>query len=343
MVLVAALLACLPLTGSAEKANQDVKPPAAAQAATDDVVVKVLGESITEKDVLNTINQIARAQQQQASPQQLLQKDTFYYRDALETLIGSVLLKNEGKEKNIVADPAKIEETYKSLRGQFQTEDAFQKAIQAQGLKEADVRKSIEDSVLIQQVLGQALKDLPPVTDAEVQKFYDENPKYFEEPPQVHAAHIFMKVDKAATPEQKAAIKKKLDDIRADIENKKITFAEAAAKNSDDKQNAQSGGDLGTFKRGDLIPPLEEAAFTAKPGTLTPIVETEFGYHLISVIEVKAAVKTPLEKVKPEILKFLEQKTRQEATRKHVDELKAKVKIETLMTDEEWNKRHAVK
>ena len=116
MVLVAALLACLPLTGSAEKANQDVKPPAAAQAATDDVVVKVLGESITEKDVLNTINQIARAQQQQASPQQLLQKDTFYYRDALETLIGSVLLKNEGKEKNIVADPAKIEETYKSPR-----------------------------------------------------------------------------------------------------------------------------------------------------------------------------------------------------------------------------------
>lgn len=207
MVLVTALLACLPLTGSAGKANQDAKAAAAAQAASNDVVVKVLGEAVTEKQILNTINQIARSQQQ-ATPEQLKQKDVVFYKDALETLIGAILLKNEGKEKNITLDKAKVDQTFQSVKGQFQNDDAFQKAMQSQGLDEAGVRKTIEDGVLIQQVLDLALKDLPPITDAEIQKFYDDNPKYFEEPEQFHAAHIFLKVDKTATPEQKAEIKK---------------------------------------------------------------------------------------------------------------------------------------
>ena len=344
VVLAAALLAFLPLTGSAEKANQEAKAASGVQATTDDVVVKVLGESITERQILNTINQIAQARQQQATPQQLQQKDTVFYKDALETLIGGILLKNEGKDKNIIADKAKVDQTFQSVKGQFPTEEAFQKAMASQGVKEADVRKSIEEGIVIQQVLDLALKNIPAVSDAEIQKFYNENPKYFDELEQVHAAHIFMRVDKSATPEQKAEIRKKLEAIRADIESKKITFAEAAAKNSDDKQNAQAGGDLGTFKHGEnVIPAIENAAFSAKPGTLTPIVETEFGFHLINVIEYKPAAKTPLEKVLPNIKNFLDQKAKQEATQKYVGGLKAKAKIETVMADEEWNKRHTAK
>lgn len=71
--------------------------------------------------------------------------------------------------------------------------------------------------------------------------------------------------------------------------------------------------------------------------------ETEFGYHLINVIEIKPPGKTPLEKVKQNIKDYLAQKAKQEATRKHVEDLKAKTKIETLMTDEEWSKRHTTK
>ncbi|MGA2262579.1 MAG: peptidylprolyl isomerase [Acidobacteriota bacterium] len=344
VVLAAALLAFLPMRGSAEKANQEAKAASAVPATTDDVVVKVLGESITEKQVLSKINEIAQQLQQQATPQQLQQKDIVFYKDALETLIGGILLKSEGKEKNIVADKAKVDQTFQSVKGQFPTEEAFQKAMANQGVKEADVRNAIEEGIVIQQVLDLTFKNIPAVSDADIQKFYNENPKYFDEPEQVHAAHIYMRVDKNATPEQKAEIRKKLEAIRADIESKKISFAEAAAKNSDDKENAQTGGDLGTFKRGEnVIPAIENAAFSAKPGTLTPIVETEFGFHLINVIEYKPGGKKPLEKAQPDIKNFLERKAKQEATQKHVDELKAKAKIETVMTGEEWNKRHTAK
>jgi peptidyl-prolyl cis-trans isomerase C len=345
LVLMVIFIACLPIMRSAGQSKPDVKVVATAPAAADDVIVRLLGETITEKQILSTINQLAaRAQQaQQATPQQLQQKDVFFYKDALETLIGSVLLKNEGKAKNIVADKAKIDGTYQSLKGQFPNEDAFQKAMQGQGLTEPEVRKSIEDNLIIQTVLEPVLQAIPATTDADIQKFYDENPKYFEGTDQAHAAHIFMRVDKAATPEQKAGIKQKLEGVRGDIENKKITFAEAAAKYSDDSKSSQTGGDLGVLRRGDLVLPLETAIFSAKAGTLTPVVETEFGFHVISVIEVKPASKTPLAQVKPNIQQFLDQKAKQDATKIYIDGLKAKTKIETLVSDEEWNKRHVIK
>jgi len=345
MILIAAFLVYLFPAGMAGKAGQEAKTAPAAQAPADVVIVKLLGESITEKQMLTAINQLAaRAQQQQqATPQQLQQKDIFFYKDALETLVGGVLLKNEAKEQNIAPDKAKVEENFLSVKKQFPSEAEFQKALQNQGLNEADVRKGLEDNLVIQQVMEATIKAVPAVTDAEIQKFYDENPRYFDEPEQAHAAHIFMRVDRAATPEQKAAIRKKLEEVRADIESKKITFAEAAAKNSEDKQNAQNGGDLGTLKREALLPELENAIFSAKPGTLTPIIETEFGFHVINVLELRPAGKTPLAKVKPNIQQYLEQKAKTEATKKHIEDLKGKTKIETLVTEEEWTKRHTIK
>lgn len=193
-VLIVLFLAFPPLTGSVEKGRQDAKgAPATQGAIADPVVVKVLGESITEKQVLDTINQlmIQLANKQQATEQQLQQKNTLFYRDALDTLIGTILLKNEAKEKNLVADKAKVEETLRSMKGQFQNETQFQQALQTQGLKEADLRNSIETNILCQQVLDLVAQDIPAPTDAAIQKFYDENSQSFQEPEQMRAANLF--------------------------------------------------------------------------------------------------------------------------------------------------------
>jgi peptidyl-prolyl cis-trans isomerase C len=340
MVAVVVFLTSLPLAASAVQAIQGAKPAAPAIAAGDAVVVRVLGASITEKQVLATINQIARTQQ--AGPQQLQTKDIDFFKDALDTLIGAILLRNEAKEKNLTADRAKVDEGLRSIREKFPTEAQFLQALQKQNLKEEDVRRSIEDNLLYQQVLDAVFMGLPGATDAEIKKFYDENPKSFTEPEQVHAAHIFLRAGTGVPPAQKAEIRAKLEAIRADIESKKITFAEAA-KDSEDNSTAQNGGDMGFFTRDDRIPAIEAAAFAAKPGTLTPVVETEYGYHLMQVIEFKAPEKAPLEKAKPTIKAILERQAKQDATRKHLDELKGKAKIEVVMSDVEWYKRHSGK
>ena len=179
--------------------------------------------------------------------------------------------------------------------------------------------------------------------EGDIQKFYDENPKYFEQPEQAHAAHILLRVPPNSTPEQKMEVQTRLEGIRADIENKKITFAEAATKYSDDKGSAQKGGDLGFFSRGRMVKPFEDAVFSSTAGTLTPIIETQFGYHLIEVIEIKPAGKMSLEEAKDKIKTYLESKTKQELVEKHVADLRAKTTIEVVMTQEQWDKLHAAK
>lgn len=329
---------------TAEKLRQNAGGTPATQTA-DSVVARVAGEAITEKQVLDAITQLSMqlAAQKQATPEQIQQKDTVFFREALDNLIGTILLKNEARGNNLVADKAKIDESLQTMKARFGDDAKFQQALQQQGMTEADVRRSIETDILCQQMLERISKNLPPPTDAEIKKYYDDNPKSFQAPEQRHAAVISLKVEKSATPEEKAAIRKRMESIRADIESKKITFAEAAMKESDDKANSAKGGDVGFVRRGMMLKLFEDALFEAPAGSLTPILESEIGYHLIQVIEVKPAGIVSLDTAKPKIKDFLAGKAKQEATRKHLEELRANAKIETVMSVEEWNKRHSAK
>lgn len=346
VMLIGVFLAFFLWTRPAERLGQDAKgTPVTQAAAADSVVVRVAGEAITEKQVLDSITQLAMqlAAQKQATPEQIQQKDSIFYRNALDTLIGTILLKNEANEKNLVVDRAKVEEALQSMKKRFADEGRFQQALLQEGMKESDLRANIETDLLCRQMIELIAKDLPPVSDAEVQQFYETNQKSFAEQEQRHAAAIFLKVDKDATPAQKMAVRNRLETIRADIEGKKTTFAEAAVKESDDKANSARGGDIGFVKRGAMLKPLEDAVFATQPNSLTPILETEVGYHLFLVVEIKPAGIMPLDVAKPKIKDFLEHKATQEATKKHLEELKKKAKIETLMSDEEWSKRHPAK
>ena len=342
-VILFAFTALPAMAQGTQPSTKNLATPAqpAKESADDPIVVKVSGESITEKQVLSAIEQIAR--QQQLMPQQTQQNGADFFKNAVDNLISTALLRSEGKAKKVTVDAAQVDGTFRDLAGRFPSPEQFKTALEQQGLTEATFRKSIEESMLLQQVLDLALKDLPGPTEDEVRKFYEGNPQYFQEPEQVHTAHILLKVDNNATPEQKAAISKKLEALRSDIENKKITFAEAAAGNSEDETNAKNGGDLGFFGRGQMVKPFEDSAFAAKPGTVTPVVETQFGYHLINVLAFKPAGKKSLDESKQTIQSFLEQKSKQDGARKYIAGLRAKAQVETVMTEPEWNKRHQPK
>jgi peptidyl-prolyl cis-trans isomerase C len=104
-------------------------------------------------------------------------------------------------------------------------------------------------------------------------------------PEQVHARHILVKVDPKADATQKAAARKKIEDIQKQLKNGE-DFSELAKKASDCPSNAK-GGDVGYFGRGQMVKPFEDAAFSLKPGEVSGIVETEFGLHLIKVMDKK--------------------------------------------------------
>jgi peptidyl-prolyl cis-trans isomerase C len=313
---------------------------AAQDSGSDLVVARVSGEPITEKQVATAIDQMSR--QRPMTPEQMKQRNTILFKDAVDNLTAVALLKNQARQLNLTVDKAKLDQQMQDISKRFSSQEEFQKAMASQGLTESELRKNVEESMSIQLVIDRAAKDAPTAADADIQKFYDDNPEKFPIPEQVHAAHILLRVDPKSTPEQKAEIKKKLEDIRAEIEANKISFPDAAAKYSQDPSNAQKGGDLGFFQKGQMVKPFEDAAFSTQPGTLSQIVETQFGFHIVKVSERKPAGKATLEQAKPAIKQYLDQVNRQKVTQKYLEDLKSKATIETFMTAEEFGKRHPV-
>ncbi|HXH37496.1 MAG TPA: peptidylprolyl isomerase [Thermoanaerobaculia bacterium] len=144
------------------------------------------------------------------------------------------------------------------------------------------------------------------VSDAEVQKAYADGAKDYE---QVKARHILIapKGSQAAQAGKKELTddeaKAKAEDLRKQIVGG-ASFEELAKKESDDVGSGARGGDLGSFGHGQMVPEFEEAAFKAKVGDVTPVVKTQFGYH---IIKVEAHDAAPLEQVRPTIEKNLKQ------------------------------------
>jgi peptidyl-prolyl cis-trans isomerase C len=312
--------------------------PAATDAGSDLVVVRVSGEPITENQVLSAMSSLSRQKIVPPDPQQ--PRNVVIFNGAIENLTMATLLKKQAHDQNIVADKAMVDQQMQVFAQRFASPEEFQKALSAQGLTQDLLRKNVETSMSMQQVLNEAVKNVPEATDADVQKFYDDNPDKFPVPEQAHAAHILLLADPKGTDEQKAEVKKKLEGIRADIEAAKITFADAAKQFSQDKGSASSGGDLGFFPRGEMVKPFEDAAFSGKPGTLSPIIESQYGYHIIQTLEVKPAGKASLEEAKASIKQYLDQTSKTKVAQKYTNDLKAKASIENFMTPEEFLKRH---
>jgi peptidyl-prolyl cis-trans isomerase C len=336
VILSAALCSIAPAQQNAPATA--IPTPATGNESADLVVARVSGQPITEKQVVDVIDEIAG--QKQMPLDQLQQRNSLLFKDAVDNLIMAAILKNEARQRNLTIDKSVVDKQLQNFSQQFKSREDFEKAMANQGLTEEALRKNIESSLSIQEVINQAIKDLPSATEEDIRKFYDDNPDKFPMPERVHVAQILLKADPQSTPEQKAEVKKKLEGIRSEIESKTITFADAAAKYSQDSSSAQKGGDMGFVPRGKMVKSFEDAAFSAQVGGLSPIVESQAGYHLLQVLELRPAGKASFEEAKPAIKRYLDQRIKVNATQKYVDELKAKASIETFMTQEEFAKRH---
>ncbi len=156
----------------------------------------------------------------------------------------------------------------------------------------APEQASIEYVVLTLDALA---KDVT-VPEEELRKYYAENASRYTVAEERRASHILVKGEP-----DKAAAKKKAEELLAQVRKAQGTFADVARKNSDDPGSAQRGGDLDFFGRGMMTKPFEDAVFAMKPGEISNVVETDFGFHIISLTAVRGGDKKPFEQVRGEI------------------------------------------
>jgi peptidyl-prolyl cis-trans isomerase D len=138
------------------------------------------------------------------------------------------------------------------------------------------------------------------VSDDEVKRYYDDNAAKFQGNEQRRASHILIAFGVSATPEQKQQAKAKAEEILAQIKKNPSKFEQLAVKNSQDPGSAVKGGDLGSFGRGAMVKPFEDAAFSMKVNQVSGLVESEFGYHIIKVTEISGQ-NADFNSLKPQI------------------------------------------
>lgn len=154
-------------------------------------------------------------------------------------------------------------------------------------------------------VLSQAaLANEVTVSDAEVRKFYQDNPQRFAGAEQRHVRHILIEAPKSASADKRKQAKAKAEALLAQLRAKPESFADLAKTNSQDTDSAAKGGDLGYMTHGGSkdFKAVEDAAFALKAGAVSDVVESDYGYHLVKVDDVRSAAVKPFEQVKESIL-----------------------------------------
>lgn len=139
------------------------------------------------------------------------------------------------------------------------------------------------------------------VSDAEVTDFYAKNQKRFGSDERRTASHILVNAPKSASAADKAAAKQKAEAILAEVRANPASFAAVAKAKSQDPGSAEMGGDLGVVEKGAFVPSVEGAIAKLKQGEISGLVESEYGFHIITVTSVVPAAIKSLDEVKGEI------------------------------------------
>lgn len=292
------------------------------------VVATVNGVAITSRSFNRALAQVQRRFAQ--SGKKLEGKNLANVRkNILETLIDRELLYQESEKDGIKVPKEKVNQQVESLKKQFPEKGAFEKALKTVDMTEQELRDQIRRQLAVREMIDTKIASKVNISEKEVRAFYDSHADIFKRPEEVRASHILVKVASDADKKTVAAARKKIEAAQKRIK-KGEDFAKVA-KEVSEGPSAKRGGDLGYFRRGQMVKPFEDAAFGMKVGQVSGVVRTRFGFHLIKVTGKKPASMVPYVKVKDKIRDYLKQKKIQEEVQAMLKSLRQKAKITTSM------------
>ncbi len=318
---------CFVAWGSACRPKAPAKP--------ENVAVTVNGVGITETEVQALVqpelDKIA-AKAAQLPPEFAEQYEEQVRQWALEKLISEQLLDEQVKEAEINVTEEEVISQVREILADQQPPlslEQYRERLKEIGRSFDEYKKEFRKQLGYQKLMEPQWADEINVTEDDARKYYSENPKQFEIPEQVRASHILIKPD-ISDPnidpnEAKATAKAKAEDLLKQI-TEGADFAELAKTNSGCPSGAK-GGDLGFFGKGQMVAPFEKAAFQLKPGQLSDIVETKYGYHIIKVTDRKDVSVVLFEQTRDEIIKGLVRKKQAEFIKEYIQSLKDKAHI----------------
>ncbi|SEQ85829.1 peptidyl-prolyl cis-trans isomerase D [Nitrosomonas sp. Nm51] len=151
----------------------------------------------------------------------------------------------------------------------------------------------------------ETLAENEPVSDEAIQAYYEDHPNEFGQPEERRASHILITAAATAEEDEKMFAREKAEDILEQVLQNPQQFSELAAEYSDDPGSSSRGGDLGFFGRGAMVKEFEDEIFQMEPDEIRGLVQTDFGFHIIQLTEIKEAKIADLADVKKQIEEIL--------------------------------------
>jgi len=253
-----------------------------------------------------------------------------FYQLVLEDLIGGELLFQSVQTKGIAPSDTEVDDQYGQQAERFGGLIAFESALTDEGLTAAEIKRDIKKEMSIRNLVEQELVPDIVVSEEDKRVFYEGNADSMPQPAEFRAAHILISVPEDAPDAQKEEGRKKATAIRSMVEMGQ-DFGELAARNSGDPGSKDNGGELPWMAEGQTVPPFEAAMKSLAPGEMSGVVETQFGFHIIRLLDKRGGGAMPYEEVQERIEDFLKRKGLQERIQQEIETLRALAAVEVFI------------
>jgi peptidyl-prolyl cis-trans isomerase SurA len=354
LVVIAALVAALPLAAQEKPQGQPPKPPGApalekpgvappdaksekpakpaapkpanpeAGRTVEEIIARVNNEIITRSEydkARQTAAEDAKSEcQGRCTPEQLQIDIEDRQKNTLRDLVDQSLLAQRGKDMGVSVEPELIKRLDAiRIQNKLESMEEFEKAVSAQGMNWEDFKNNIRNTLLTQRVISSEVGSHITIPEEEISKYYEAHKAEYVRPEQVALREIEV-TTQGKKPEELPDLKKKAETALKRVQDGE-DFGEIAKRLSDGSTKSQ-GGFLGVYKRGELSKELEDVVFKLKKSDLTEVMETKQGFLVLQVLEHYEEGQQPLSKVKNDITDKLYGERMEPAMREYLKTLR---------------------
>lgn len=316
-----------------------------------DVIIKVNNQAITKA-------QFDKAYQKASKNSQLAQMGINIPEDennlmylmvkdrVINELIVKELVRQEMEKRNITVSNDETKKERQKMIDKIGSKEKFNDILNQNGISNSQFEEDLAQEIKMKKLVN--IIHPVNVTDAQAKAFYNKNVSKFKYPDKVRASHILiaanpvemkehLKSKNTSMTEEEINIKvqeemlqryQKAVSIEKQIKNTPEKFEAIARDESDDTVTAKNGGDIGFFAQKDMVKPFADVAFKQKPNTISEVVQTPYGFHIIKVTDRKAAGQEPFLKVKEQLKQYLAAQEQVKALEQYLNGLKARAVVQ---------------
>jgi peptidyl-prolyl cis-trans isomerase C len=303
-----------------------VKPAAEpSEVNSKDVLVSVDGKYFKKSQLKKEIKELMDVYKDKIPKDKTKDIQANMKKQVVENFIIRTILENEIEKRKIQATEKEINESIEQIKTSLPPGQKIADFLKENRLTKEKFNEDIAFTIKVKQLVKIDLGNKVKPSAKEISKFYNENKDKFVVPESVHVRHILVVIEQTDDEKIKAEKKAKIENLHKQLLDG-ADFAEVARKNSD-CPSKENGGDLGIIKKGETVKQFEDAAFSQEKNVIGPVVNTEYGHHIIQVIDHNKEKTTTMDESKSKISNYLEQQKQMEAFSSLVKKLREKAKI----------------